>query len=177
MTLWRIKDGIPSLADGLLVTGGMMGGIFLLTAVFDPFLNYFEPRGFLYLGYAILFVVFGSLGGLGFFVFLRNQQKLREEVRVPRGVFAFAVPPLFLLFQEIAISWLFPSILEKKIELEDAYHLVGVTLFFGFAVLYAAVVRAALRWPGRTTVIALWFSVGMTALGATAKVLNLLLHK
>jgi hypothetical protein len=177
MNLWRIKDGMPSVADGLLVAGGMMGDFFLLTAVFDPFLNYFEPRGLLYLGYAILFIAFGALGGFGFLVFWRNQKKLRVEIRVPRLVFAFAVPPLFLLFHSIAISWLFPFILPGKISLEDAYRLVGVTLVIGFALLYTTVVRAALRWPTRTTMIALWFNVGMGALGVTAKFLKLILQK
>jgi hypothetical protein len=177
MTLWRINDGMPSVADGLLVAGGMMGGIFLLTAVSDPVLNYFEPRGLLYLGEALLFVVFGALGGLGFLVFWRNQKKLREEIRVPRLVFAFSTPPLFLIFQSLAIAWLTPAIIHGTINFKDAYNAVGLVLIVVFALIYSAVIHAAIWWPTRTTLIALWFNIGMGVLGVTAKFLNLFVHR
>jgi len=177
MTLWRIKDGIPSVADGLLVAGGMMSCIGLFIRSADPVLNYFEPRGLLYLGFVILFVIFGSLGGLGFLVFWRNQKKIREEIRVPRIVFAFCTPPLFLLFHTLLMAWLFPAIVRHELTLDEAYRWVGINLIVVFAVMYAAVVRAAIRWPARTTVIALWFNVGLGAVGVTAKALSLFLRK
>ncbi len=177
MNLWRIENGLPSLADGLLVAGGLVGGIFLLTTVLDPVLNYFEPRGLLYLGYAFLFSVFSVLGGIGFLVFWQNQNKIREEIRVPRIVFAFATPPLILLFQSVVIAWLWPDIIHKKITFEDAARTAGALLIIIFAILYAGVVRAAIRWPARTTIIALWFNVGMGMLGAVAKFVKLFIHR
>ena len=177
MTIWRIKNGLPSVADGLLVAGGMIGGINLLSEVFDPVLNYFEPRGLLYVGYAILFVAFGALGGLGIMVFLRNQNKLRDEIRVPRLVFAFAIPPLFLLFNSIAISLIFPYIIRENISIEKANYVISLALIVGFALVYAVIVRAALRWPTRTTWIALWCNVGMAAIGVTAKIIKIIFYK
>jgi hypothetical protein len=177
MTLWRIEDGIPSVADGLLVAGGMISGIGLFVYLADPVLNYFELRGMLYLGFAVLFLIFGSLGALGFLVFFRNQNKMRDEIRIPRLVFALSTPPLFLLFHALLIAWLFPAIIRKEIMLDDAYQVVGLSLIVVFAVMYAIVVRAALRWPARTTAIALWFNVGLGAAGVTAKVLSLFFKK
>ncbi len=114
MTLWRIKNGLPSLADGLLVIGGIPGAVFIPVRALDPLLDYFEPRGLPYLGYAILFVMLFGLGGLGLLVFLRNQRKLRPKIRAPRVVFAFTVPPLAFLSHSLALSWLFPHVLGQK---------------------------------------------------------------
>jgi hypothetical protein len=67
MTLWRIKDGTPSIADALLVAGGMICGIGIFIPLFDRILDYFDPRGLLVLGYAVLLVIgMSSQKGSGF---------------------------------------------------------------------------------------------------------------
>ena len=116
-------------------------------------------------------------GGLGFLVFWRNQMKLREEIRGPRLIFAFSAPPLILLFHSLAIAWLWPEIIQKKISLEEADRTASILLIIVFAVLYAGVVRAAVRWPARTTFISLWFYAVLGAVGVTAKFLKVFVQR
>jgi MFS family permease len=177
ISLWHVKDGIPSVADVLLVAGGMWGVIFLLQAVFDPVADYFDARGLLYVGYSLLFIVFGALGGLGLLAFLLVDRKLRPEIRVPRFVFAFTVVPLFPLLQPVLESWLFRYHPGTSHSVHDAGQIVSAILILAFALLYALLVSVALRWPQRTTTVAFWFCAGMGVIGTAAMILSLFLHR
>jgi hypothetical protein len=178
MTLWRIKNGIPSYADALLVAGGMILGIGTFIPLFDRILDYFEPRGLLALGYAVLLLIGGSVGGLGFWVFWRNQKKMREEIRIPRLVFAFAAPPLILLFHTVFLPFVWSPWEEGRLDtLDHAWRNLGLSLIAVFALLYVLLVKAALRYPERTTIIALWFNMGLGAIGVLAKAASLFLKK
>ncbi|MBX3750899.1 MAG: hypothetical protein KF897_12490 [Opitutaceae bacterium] len=178
MTLWRIKDGIPSIADALLVAGGMICGIGIFVPLSDRILDYFEPRGLLVLGYAVLLVIGMGVGGLGFWAFIRNQKKIREEIRIPRLVFAFAAPPLILLFHSILLPVFWRPWENHSTEaLDQAWRNLGVSLILVFAWLYVFMVKAAIRYPARTTIIALWFNVGLGAVGVAAKIAALLSKK
>ena len=167
MTFWRIRDGIPSFADALLVAGGPVFGIGCFVAIADPFLDYFEPKGLLYLGFGLLFVIGLIVGGGGFAIFWRNQQKIRPEIRIPRLVFAFASVPLIFIFHQLLLPVFWKPLVN---DLDQAWRNLGFSLIVIFAWLYVAVVKAALRYPERTTIIALWFNIGLCAIGLVAKV-------
>ena len=174
MTLWRIRDGIPSFADALLVAGGTVFGIGCFIAIADPFLDYFEPKGQLYLGYGLLFLIGLVSGGSGMAIFWRNQQKIRPEIRIPRMVFTFASAPLIVIFHQL----LLPAFWEPLVnDLDQVWRNLGISLIVVFAWFYVAVVRAALRYPERTTIIALWFNVGLGAVGLIAKITLLFIKK
>ena len=155
MTLWRIRNGIPSFADALLVAGGPALCIGCFVEIADPFLNFFEPKGFLYLGWGLLCLAGSLLGGCGFLLFWNVQQKIRPEIRVPRLVFAFAAVPL--IWQPLVN------------DLDKAWRNLGIGLVVIFAGLYSVVVKTALRYPERTTIIAVWFSLALGAIGLIAK--------
>ncbi len=156
----------------------MICGLGIVIPQLDRILDYFEPRGLLALGYAILFVSSLIVGGLGFWVFTRNQKKIREEIRIPRLVFAFAAPPLILLFHSIFLPVFWRPWENHDAEaLDQAWRNLGISLILVFAWLYVLVVKAALRYPARTTIIALWFNVGLGAVGVVAKIAVMLLKK
>lgn len=174
MTLWRIRDGVPSLADALFVAGGPIFCIGCFTAIADPFLDYFEPKGLLYLGFGLLFLIGLLFGGSGFLLFWRIQQKLRPEIRFPRLAFAFAAIPLIFIFHQLLLP-LFWTPLANDLDL--VWRNLGFSLIVFFALLYVGMVKAAVRYPERTNFIALWFSVGLGLIGAVAKVTLLFTKK
>jgi hypothetical protein len=169
MKLWHIVDGVPSVADGVLVSAAPVFCLGVFVRVLDPVLNYFEPRGLVYLGYALVFLAFGCLGGIGFAAFMANQKKMREEVRVPRVVFAFSAVPVVLVLHTAIVAWLVPTIVRRDLSLDSISNQVGLVLIAVFGVLYALVVKAALRFPTRTTAIAIWFNLALSALEVAAK--------
>jgi hypothetical protein len=176
MTWWGIRDGFPGLADCTLVAVGPVAGIMTFVRAVDPVLNPFERAGLLYLGYAVLFLVFGSVGALGFVLFQRNQRKLRSEFIVPRMVFLFAAPVLFLVSQTLLMALFFPGIVRGNISLDMASVLIDVGLGALLWLLYVGVVFAALRWPGRTGMVAVWSWAGLIGLGVVAKLMSLMFN-
>jgi len=174
MTLWRIRDGIPSFADALLVAGGPVFGIGCFIAIADPLLEYFDLRGQLYLGYGLLLIIGLIMGGSGFAAFWHIHKKIRPEIRVPRLVFAFASVPLILIFHQLLLPVLWKPLIN---DLHQAWRNLGICLIVVFAWLYVGVVKAALRFPERTTIIALWFNLGLGAVGLIAKIMLLLMKK
>jgi hypothetical protein len=163
MHLWKIQNGIPSLADNFLVAGGTSVGIGGFVLTLDRALEFFEARGFNYLGYAVVFLAFGTLGGLGLWLFRRNEKRLRAEVIIPRRVFGFGIAAVLILVTTSLVAQVFRLPL-----MSTGSIVVGIYTF-----LYTFVVKAALRWPARTATFSLCLSLVVGAVGVLTQFLNL----
>ncbi|ATC64869.1 hypothetical protein CMV30_13325 [Nibricoccus aquaticus] len=167
MHLWKIQNGIPSLADNILVAAGLSLGVGAFVLSLNCALEFFEARGFNYLGYFAVFSVFGVLGGLGLWLFMRNEKLLRAEVIVPRRVFGFGTATVLIMITTALISDLFQSDLATT----------GLVVIGFYTIAYSVIVQCALRWPSRTTSFSLWLSLTLGALGVLAKALKLFVAK
>jgi len=169
MTIYRIRDGVPSVADALLVVGGFPGACTVFTPCIEPILAVFEPIGLVYLGYFIALLVMLMSIAAGIWIFLRNEKKLRWEVIIPRRVFAFTSMPVIFLVLFFTDAWAFR---------------VGVGFFEHLALLvvcyvpiFGLVVRISLRFPERAALAAIWFQVALAALGVLAKFASLVIKR
>lgn len=169
MTLWRIRDGVPSIADALLTLGGPLSACSGAISCIDPLLDFFEPRGLGYLGFAIALLLLLVSGGAAAWLFFRNEKKLRWEVIVPRRVFLISAVPVTMLGLLLTSSWAWGA---------------GLRFFEHFALLvvcllpiFGVVMRYSLRSPHRAMAIAVWFHLALVALGTLAKVASLVMRR
>ena len=169
MTIWRIKEGVPSLLDSLLVAGGAVGVSMIMVAVLDPLLDYMEPRGLSLLGFFIAFVLLLSTGGLAFWLFVRNEKKIRPEIIIPRRVFALTSAPLIYMALYLTSPWVWRS------EVSFTEHIGALVLFF--MLLFRLVIRASLRFPHRASEVAIWFHIVLCGLGVLAKAASLFIKR
>lgn len=169
MTLWKIHDGIPSIADAFLVVGGLIGACTVFIPCVEPILSVFEPRGLVYLGYFVALLVMLISGAAGFWLFVRNEKKLRWEVIVPRRVFAITSLPVIFLVRFFTDAWAF------RAGLGFFEHLAS--LVFCFVPIFGLVVRVSLRFPERAAAAAMWFQLSLAALGVLAKFAALVLKR
>jgi hypothetical protein len=167
MHLWKIQNGIPSLADNLLVAGGLSLGVGAFVLSLDHALEFFEARGFNYLGYFAVFSIFGALGGVGLWIFARNEKRLRSEVIIPRRVFGFGTAAVLTMITTILISDLFDSDMMAT----------GLAVVGFFTLAYSLIIQASLRWPSSVATFSLWLSVALGALGLLAKAFKLFAAK
>jgi len=169
MTLWKIKDGIPSAADALLVVGGMLGACTVFVPCIEPILSVFEPLGWDFLGYFVALLATLFSGAAGFWLFVRNEKKLRWEVTFPRRVFAITSMPVILLVGFFTHEWAFRAGFGYL-----AHHALLVVCFVP---IFGLVVRASLRFPHRAAAIAMWFQLSLAALGLLAKLAALVIKR
>jgi hypothetical protein len=169
MTLWKINDGLPSAADALLVVGGFLGACTVFIPCIEPILSVFEPLGLVYLGYfvALLGMLFSAAAG--FWLFVRNEKKLRWEVIIPRRVFAITSMPVIFLVRFFTDAWAF------RAGLGFFDHLA--ILVVCFVPIFGLVIRVSLRFPQRAAEVAMWFQVSLAALGVLAKFASLVLKR
>lgn len=159
MHLWKIQNGIPSLADNFLVAGGMSVGIGCFVQTLDSFLEFFEARGFNYLGYFAAFGAFGALGGLGLWLFMRNEKRLCDEVIIPCRVFGYGTSTILIMITTFLINDLFRTDLTTT----------GLLVVGSYTIVYSLIVQCSLRWPSRTASFTLWLSLTLNAIGLLAK--------
>ncbi len=169
MTIWRIKAGVPSLADALLVVGGLIGVCSLFIPCVEPLLDFFEPRGLSYLGYFIGLLLMLGAGAAGVWAFLRNEKKMRWEVVIPRRVFAITAAPLIFIAIHLTSPWAWST------DLGFFEHIALLVVLF--IPLFGIVVRLSLRFPARAAEVAIWFHVGLAGLGVIAKAASLFMKK
>jgi hypothetical protein len=169
MTLWRIKDGIPSVADALLTVGGLLGVCTVFIPCIEPILSVFEPLGLVYLGYFLALLVMLMSGVAGVWLFLRNEKKLRWEVIIPRRVFAITAVPMIFLVRFLTDPWTF------RAGISFFEHLA--LLVVCFVPIFGLVVRFSLRFPQRAMEVAMWFHISLAALGVLAKFASLMLKR
>jgi hypothetical protein len=169
MTLWRIKDGIPSLADALLVTGGVSTVIGIVVPSIDPMLNYFEPMGLVYLGWAGLFLLGAIVGVTGMIGFYRNEKIIRNEIRFSRWVFGYLSPVLIMVLT-FSFGLLQPGMLMELIIIE-------ATFILSLSVLYLVVANTAVGHPAAVNKTAAWIWMAWLALVLLAKLTGFLLKK
>lgn len=174
MKLWRFRDGIPSVADGVLIV--MAPLVFSCGVFFDPILDYFEPRGLVYLGYGFNFVVLmGCAAGVGAMI-RRNHRKTRDELRVPRAAFAvvsFLVSLLTMFGGHELMIWL----LLRRGAVDDGlwWKLMALQVVICTTV-YPFVIQFALRRPLRANRIAGCMMIVLGLLGMVGKILGFILR-
>jgi hypothetical protein len=110
-----------------------------------------------------VFLAFGTLGGLGLWLFRRNEKRLRAEVIIPRRVFGFGIAAVLILVTTSLVAQVFRLPL-----MSTGSIVVGIYTF-----LYTFVVKAALRWPARTATFSLCLSLVVGAVGVLTQFLNL----
>lgn len=169
MTLWRIKDGIPSIADALLATGGLIGVCLLFIPCIEPLLDFFDPKGLSYLGFLFGLIIMLGVGAVAVWVFIRNEKKMRWEVVIPRRVFAFTAAPLIFIAMHLTSFW------TRDADISFFEH-IGLLVIL-FVPVFGVIVRLSLLFPAKAAAIALWFQLGLTGLGVLAKVAYLFLKK
>jgi hypothetical protein len=162
MHLWKIRNGIPSLADNFLVAGATSVGLGCFVLTLDHALEFFEPRGFSYLGYATVFLAFGVCGALGIWLFMRNEKLLRAEVIIPRRVFGFGTAAVLILITTSLIAQI------VRLPLMST----GLIVVVAYTCLYTLVVKASFRWPAPTTTCSVALSLALAAIGVLSKILK-----
>jgi hypothetical protein len=169
MNVWRIKEGIPSLADALLVVGGLIGICMLFLPFADALLDFLEPKGLAYLGYFIALMFLLGAAAAGVWAFLKNEKKMRWEVVIPRRIFAITAAPLIFIAMHLTSPWAWRSDI-------GFFEHVGVLVLL-FLPLFVVVMRLSLRFPRRAAEVALWFHLSLAGIGVLAKAAGLLLKK
>ena len=169
MTLWKIKDGLPSAADALLVVGGFLGACAVFIPCIEPILGVFEPLGLVYLGYFFALLVMLFSAAAGFWLFVRNEKKLRWEVIIPRRVFAITSMPVIFLVRFFTEPWAFRA----GVGFFDHLALLVIC----FVPVFGLVVRVSIRFPERAVGVAMWFQVSLAAIGVLAKFASLVLKR
>lgn len=161
MTLWRIDNGIPSLADALLVSVCPMAVCLSIIPISDWLLSYLEPHDLGALGFFLALMFMLGIGALTFSVFRRNERRIRPEIIIPRRVFAITSVPLIFIAYQMTLPWAFRT----AICFYD-HHLLLSLFFTG---IFGLVVRGCLKFPHRASEVAIWFSLILSAIGLVAK--------
>jgi hypothetical protein len=169
MNLWHVRDGRPSLADGVFVTYGPLGSLLLLLTVLDPFLRAFELRGHPYLGCTLLALLFLGLIAANLWLFARNERRIFPQLALPRRAVAIGAIPLFFVAKQLLLGWIYPDATSYRYAVAETERTLTLVLLAGLSPAYLVVMAAALRWPRRLETIAFFFVIGLSLLGAIAR--------
>jgi hypothetical protein len=177
MHIWRIREGIPSWADAALVVGGPVAIVGAMVASIEPVLDWFEPRGWAYAGFAVVLGVYSGAVGLAGWLFLRNQRKIRPEIVLPRITAACCAMPLVAIFHAVVMSLILSAGAVRGLSLDAIQVGVAGGLVLAGMLCYARLVSTALRFPERTALRVMRLSAGLSLVGVLAKVAAALLKQ
>ena len=166
MRLWKIENGIPSLADNVLISGVPPLGIAGVVATLSSSLEFFESRGLSsYYGYVTTILGSGILGGLWLFFFSRNEKRILPDLLQVRRIWASGLSLVLSFIAGLLVTDLFKT----------DFVLTQIMSALGCTLLYSLVIVWARHRPGQATHTTIIIALSLSLLGLIAKFLLLIL--